>query len=90
MQEWSLNLEPWKIETIQKVDKFLKRKLSNPSHSGEPLTKNSDRSYPLFAAAYLDNSLSDLLYLSLVTEKRIESEVFKENVPLFRSPLGLN
>ncbi len=46
------------------------------------LTDESDRGCVLFAAAYLDAKLSDLLYVSLVTDRDIEEELFKGNSPL--------
>jgi hypothetical protein len=46
------------------------------------LTAESDRGCALFAAAYLDASLSDLLYVSLVCDKSIENELFKGTAPL--------
>jgi hypothetical protein len=46
------------------------------------LTSESDRGCALFAAAYLDVSLSDLLYVSLVENKRIENDLFKGTAPL--------
>lgn len=46
------------------------------------LTVESDRGCALFAAAYLDKALSDLLYLSLVENKKIESELFEGTAPL--------
>lgn len=48
----------------------------------EALTSESDRGCALFAAAYLDKALSDLLYLSLVENKRIEEELFEGTAPL--------
>lgn len=46
------------------------------------LTSESDRGCALFAAAYLDVSLSDLLYVSLVESKKIETDLFKGTAPL--------
>jgi hypothetical protein len=46
------------------------------------LTSESDRGCALFAAAYLDKSLSDLLYVSLVENKRIETDLFDGTAPL--------
>jgi len=46
------------------------------------LTSESDRGCALFAAAYLDKSLSDLLYVSLVENKKIEEDLFKSQGPL--------
>jgi DNA-binding MltR family transcriptional regulator len=36
----------------------------------------------LFAAAYLDRALSDLLYVFLVSNKKIEEDLFDGNAPL--------
>lgn len=46
------------------------------------LTSESDRGCALFAAAYLNVCLSDLLYVSLVENKRIEDDLFKGTAPL--------
>jgi DNA-binding MltR family transcriptional regulator len=48
------------------------------------LTEESDRGCALFATAYLDKALSDLLYVSVVYEKakKIEKELFDFNSPL--------
>jgi DNA-binding MltR family transcriptional regulator len=48
----------------------------------EALTKESDRGCALFAAAYLDTALSDLLYCSFVESKKIEVELFEGTAPL--------
>src|SRR5690349_18522305 len=46
------------------------------------LTSESDRGCALFAAAYLDVSLSDLLYVSFIESKNIETDLFKGTAPL--------
>src|SRR4051794_30171075 len=46
------------------------------------LTAESDRGCALFAAAYLDHSLSDVLYVSLVANKKIETDLFEGTAPL--------
>jgi len=46
------------------------------------LTTESDRGCALFAAAYLDTSLSNLLYLSFVENQKIENELFEGTAPL--------
>jgi DNA-binding MltR family transcriptional regulator len=46
------------------------------------LTSESDRGCVLLAAAYLDKSLSDLLYVSLVENKNIEKDLFDGTAPL--------
>lgn len=46
------------------------------------LTAESDRGCALFAAAYLDKSLSDLICVSLVENKKIEEDLFKSQGPL--------
>ncbi|MCI0495849.1 MltR family transcriptional regulator [candidate division KSB1 bacterium] len=48
----------------------------------QALTSESDRGCALFAAAYLDVSLSDLLYVSLVADKSIEKDLFEGTAPL--------
>lgn len=46
------------------------------------LTAESDRGCALFAAAYLGVSLSDLLYVSFVENKKIENDLFEGNALL--------
>lgn len=46
------------------------------------LTSESDRGCALFAAAYLDSALSDLLYVSLVKHKKLEEDLFENAGPL--------
>lgn len=46
------------------------------------LSKESDRGCALFAAAYLDKALSDLLYCALASDKKIENDLFEGNAPL--------
>jgi hypothetical protein len=41
-----------------------------------------DRGCALFAAAYLDASLSDLLYVCLVSNESIETDLFEGTAPL--------
>ena len=48
----------------------------------QALSKESDRGCALFAAAYLDSALSDLLFLSFVESKKIEDDLFEGNAPL--------
>jgi DNA-binding MltR family transcriptional regulator len=46
------------------------------------LTLETDRGCALFAAAYLDKALSDLLYVSLVEHKKLEEDLFEGTAPL--------
>lgn len=46
------------------------------------LTSESDRGCALFAAAYLDKALSDLLSNLFVADKRLDQDLFKGNAPL--------
>ena len=50
----------------------------------EQLTAESDRGCALFATAYLDKALSDLLFVSVVSgpTKKIEKDLFDFNSPL--------
>lgn len=64
------------------VEQFLKAQLADFLAFRKALTQESDRGCALFAAAYLDKALSDLLYLSLVTDKRVEKDLFDGNAPL--------
>jgi hypothetical protein len=58
-----------------------KENLRTSKHFRRALTEESDRGCALFAAAYLDNALYDLLYLSLVESKKIEEELFEGTAP---------
>jgi DNA-binding MltR family transcriptional regulator len=64
------------------VPHFLKKQLEEFTAFRKALTHESDRGCALFAAAYLDKALSDLLYLSLVTDKKIEKDLFEGTAPL--------
>lgn len=46
------------------------------------LSRETDRGCALFAAAYLDQALSDLLFLSLVEHRNVESDLFEGTAPL--------
>lgn len=64
------------------VDQFVKKQYAEFVAFRQALTKESDRGCALFAAAFLDKALSDLLYLSLVEDKRIEKDLFEGTAPL--------
>jgi DNA-binding MltR family transcriptional regulator len=64
------------------VDQFLKKQAAEFLAFRRSLTNESDRGCALFAAAYLDKALSDLLYLSLARDKRIEKDLFEGTAPL--------
>lgn len=64
------------------VPQFLKRQFEEFTAFRKALTHESDRGCALFAAAYLDKALSELLYLSLVTDKKIEKDLFEGTAPL--------
>lgn len=61
---------------------FLMRQFAEFAAFRRALTNESDRGCALFASAYLDKALSDLLFLSLVNSKKIDSELFEGNSPL--------
>ena len=46
------------------------------------LTSESDRGCALLAASFLDNALSDLMYVSFVYDKKIEKELLNGTAPL--------
>ena len=60
------------------VEKFLAAQKEEVEAFGRAPAAESDRGCDLFAAGYLDKSLSDLLYVSLVSEKGL----FKGTAPL--------
>lgn len=64
------------------IDQFIQRQTQEFLAFRRALTEESDRGCALFAAAYLDKALSDLLYLSLVEGKNIEKELFEGSAPL--------
>lgn len=64
------------------IKKFLNNQAVEFFAFRKALSKESDRGCALFAAAYLDKALSDLLYLSLVADKQIEKDLFEGNAPL--------
>lgn len=64
------------------VNTFLNKQFAEFIAFRRALTGESDRGCALFAAAYLDKTLSDLLFLSLVESKKIEFELFEGNAPL--------
>lgn len=65
-----------------KVSDFLKEQAKEVVSYRQILTKESDRGCALFAAAYLDTRLSDLLYVYLVENKQIEGDLFAGTAPL--------
>lgn len=66
----------------QEVERYLAAQREEVIAFRAALTAESDRGCALFAAAYLDASLSDLLYVSLVSSKKIEDDIFKGTAPL--------
>ena len=64
------------------VEQFVKKQIAEFVAFRKALTKESDRGCALFAAAFLDKALSDLLFLSLVADKRIEKDLFEGTSPL--------
>lgn len=64
------------------VEQYMKKQFEEFTAFRQALTKESDRGCALFAAAYLDKALSDLLYLSLVADKKIEKDLFEGSAPL--------
>jgi DNA-binding MltR family transcriptional regulator len=66
----------------EKVDKHLRQLIDKSFSFRRALTSESDRGCALFAAAYLDVNLSDLLYVTFVEDKSIEKELFDGTAPL--------
>jgi len=64
------------------IKQFLSNQAAEFFAFRKALSKESDRGCALFAAAYLDKALSDLLYLSLVADKQIDKDLFEGNAPL--------
>ena len=61
---------------------FVERQERDAKAFRNALSSESDRGCGLFAAAFLDSSLSDLLYVSLVANKKIETDLFEGTAPL--------
>lgn len=64
------------------IEQYLNKQLQAFMAFRKALTAESDRGCALFASAYLDKALSDLLYLSLIYNKKIEEDLFKGMAPL--------
>ena len=63
-------------------EQSLKRQFEEFRAFRRALSEESDRGCALFAAAYLDKAISDLLFLSLVESKKVEEELFEGTAPL--------
>jgi Mannitol repressor len=66
----------------EKIAEHLATQIREVNSFRRALTSESDRGCALFAAAYLDVSLSNLLYVSLVENKSIEQDLFRGTAPL--------
>jgi DNA-binding MltR family transcriptional regulator len=64
------------------VEEFIQRQFQQILAFRKALTQESDRGCALFAAAYLDNALFDLLYRSLVENKNVGADLFQGTAPL--------
>lgn len=64
------------------LDDFLAKQRAAFASFRHALAEESDRGCALYAAAYLDRALSDLLFVSLVAHKKIEEDLFKSSAPL--------
>ena len=64
------------------TDEFMEGMISAFKEFRSSLTKETDRGCALYAAAYLDRALSDLLFLSLVENKNVEKDLFEGTAPL--------
>lgn len=68
--------------TDSQYEIFLKEKPDAFIAFRNELTQESDRGCALYAAAYLDKAISDLLSRSLVMNKEIEKDLFTGTAPL--------
>lgn len=66
----------------ENVKSFIESNLADVIEFRRELKNESDRGCALFAAAYLDKALSDLLYVHLVASKTIEKDLFEGTSPL--------
>lgn len=64
------------------MDHYLAQSRARFVNFRQALSKESDRGCALYAAAYLDRALSDLLYMSLVENKNIQQDLFDGTAPL--------
>jgi hypothetical protein len=65
------------------TEEYLKKKIAEVLSFRNALTSETDRGCALFAAAYLDKALSDLLFCALAYDKNIDKELFEgSNSPL--------
>jgi DNA-binding MltR family transcriptional regulator len=64
------------------AEEFVTKQQKEVTAFRKALLSESDRGCGLFAAAYLDSSLSDLLYASLVANKKIAADLFEATAPL--------
>lgn len=65
-----------------KPDEFIQKRTQEVLAFRKALTKETDRGCVLFATSYLDKALSDLLYCALVSDKKVENDLFEGNAPL--------
>lgn len=65
-----------------KQSDFIKKRINDVISFRKSLTQETDRGCALFAAAYIDNSLSDLLFCALAESKGVDEDLFKGNAPL--------
>ncbi|TAF09286.1 MAG: hypothetical protein EAZ77_05390 [Nostocales cyanobacterium] len=66
----------------EKIQDYFGAQVEKVLQFRQALTSESDRGCALFAAAYLDVCLSDLLYVSLVENKNIDKDLFEGTAPL--------
>lgn len=66
----------------EKIQEYCVAQIQKVVQFHQALTSESDRGCALFAAAYLDVCLSDLLRVSLVENKNIDKDLFDGTAPL--------
>jgi DNA-binding MltR family transcriptional regulator len=65
------------MEKSKQTSAFLVKQQVEVFKFRHALSSESDRGCALYAASYLDSALSDLLYVVLVSDNRIENDLFK-------------
>jgi DNA-binding MltR family transcriptional regulator len=70
------------MSMTESSEEFVEKMLDRFIDFRRALTKETDRGCALYAAAYLDRAISDLLFLSLVANKNVEKDLFEGTAPL--------
>jgi DNA-binding MltR family transcriptional regulator len=64
------------------MDEYISKQIEKILAFRKALSSESDRGCALLAASFLDNALSDLMYVSFVYNKKIEKDLLNGTAPL--------